>query len=215
MAKYNIGDKVGRLTIIDNIYRPELKYKKYYLCKCECGKMKEIRRDSIGRSTFSCGCLNIEKSTKRLVNATKTHGMSDTKLFAMWRDMRNRCYNEKVDRYENYGGRGIKVCDEWNEDFEPFMEWAISNRYKEDLSIDRINVNGNYEPLNCRFIPIEKQSRNRTTNVMVDYYGKTICIKELSEITGLNDKMLYARYSRGDRGERLWRKPRQTKSTPR
>lgn len=215
MAKYKIGDKVGKLTILDTIKREDLKYKYYYLCKCDCGTIKEIRYDGLGRSTFSCGCLNIEKSTKRLVNATKKHGMSNTKLFAMWRDMRNRCYNEKVDRYENYGGRGIKVCDEWKDNFEPFMKWALANGYKDGLSIERIDVNGDYEPSNCKWIPVKQQARNKTTNVMIDYYGKRICIKELSEITGLNDKMLYARYSRGDRGERLWRKPRQTKSTPR
>ncbi|WP_137744545.1 hypothetical protein [Robertmurraya siralis] len=207
MAKYKRGDQVGKLIIIDLVKRDDLKYKYYYLCKCECGIIKEIRYDSLGRSTFSCGCLNKEINKGRLGNATRTHGMSNTKLFAIWRDMKNRCYNQKVDRYVNYGGRGIKVCKEWKENFEPFMEWALAKGYKDGLSIDRIDVNGNYEPSNCRWITKEKQYRNKTSNVMIDYYGKNICIKELSEITGLNDKMLYARYSRGDRGERLWRVP--------
>lgn len=208
MAKYSVGDKVGRLTIIEVINRPETKCKKYYLCKCECGTTKEIRYDSIGRSTFSCGCLNKEINKGRLGNATRTHGMANTKLYAIWRDMRYRCYNPKKNRYPNYGGRGIRICDEWKNNFEPFMEWALENGYKEGLSIERIDVNGDYEPSNCKWIAFEKQARNKTSNVMIDYYGKDICIVELSEITGLNDKMLYARYSRGDRGERLWRKPK-------
>lgn len=215
MAKYNVGDKVGRLTIIKEISRPEAKCKKHYLCNCECGTTKEIRYDSIGRSTFSCGCLNREVNKGKIGNATRTHGMSNTKLFSIWKDMRNRCYNKNVDRYNNYGGRGITVCKEWKESFEPFMEWAFANGYEEGLSIERKDVNGNYEPSNCIWITKEEQYRNKTSNVLVEYQGESICIKELSEKTGLNDKMLYARYSRGDRGERLWRKPRQVKSTPR
>ncbi len=205
MAKYKIGDKVGLMKVIDLVKRKDLKYKYYYLCKCECGVIKEVRYDGLGRSTFSCGCLNKEKVKGRLGNATRKHGMTNTKLYAIWRDMRNRCYNKKVDRYINYGGRGIKVCAEWKGNFEPFMKWATANGYEAGLSIERIDVDGDYEPSNCKWIPYKKQARNKTSNVIVDYYGKNICIKELSEITGLNDKMLYARYSRGDRGERLWR----------
>ncbi|MEC1716608.1 hypothetical protein [Schinkia azotoformans] len=203
-----IGKKFGMLLVLEKRYKPEAKYKYYWLCKCDCGKIKEIRNDQLGRSTVSCGCYNKSLNQTKIADATRTHGMTDTKLYSMWRDLRNRCYNKNVDRYQNYGGRGITVCNEWKEAFEPFMEWAFSNGYKEGLTIDRIDVNGNYEPSNCRFISKKAQMRNKTSNVMINYYGNTICIKELSEITGLNDKMLYARYYRGDRGERLWREPK-------
>lgn len=212
-----IGKRFGRLTVIRKDYKPKGSsgYRYYWICKCDCGNIKSVRSDQLreNSTTISCGCYNKELSSKKLAEATRTHGMSSTKLYTMWRDMRHRCYSKKTDRYENYGGRGIEVCNDWNEKFESFMEWAFNNGYKEGLSIDRIDVNGNYEPSNCRFVTIKEQYRNKTNNVFVEYEGRKICIQELSEITGINAKRIYARYYRGDRGERLWRKERERKKS--
>jgi hypothetical protein len=101
---------------------------------------------------------------KRRTNYEK-HGMSDTRLYSIWTKMNRRCYEEKNNRYNIYGGRGITVCYEWHL-FIPFMEWALSNGYKDNLTIDRINVNGNYEPKNCKFSTQGEQQRNRRKSDM-------------------------------------------------
>lgn len=93
--------------------------------------------------------------------SSKTHGMSDTRLWRIWREMRRRCDYPKHIKYKHYGGRGIKVCDEWNKDFMAFYSWAMANGYDEKLTIDRIDVNGNYEPSNCRWLDYRSQNLNR------------------------------------------------------
>ena len=99
--------------------------------------------------------------------------------------MIQRCENENIERYDIYGGRGIEVCKEWKEDFLNFYNWAINNGYKDNLSIDRIDVNGNYEPNNCRWATAKEQARNMRTNVNLTYNGETHCISEWAEITGI------------------------------
>lgn len=112
--------------------------------------------------------------------------MSNTKIYMMWKNMKKRCYNPKCDRYKNYGGRGVKICNCWLKDFKYFYNWAMKNGYKEGLSIDRIDVNGNYEPRNCRFISMEEQYLNRTDNHNITYKGKTQTMKKWSDELGIN-----------------------------
>ncbi|MGR5866955.1 hypothetical protein ACT7DZ_33690 [Bacillus cereus] len=112
--------------------------------------------------TRSCGCLEYENQQ---VSGFK-HGQTKTKLYYVWNSMRSRCHNPNVLHYHNYGGRGIKVCKEWKEHFEPFYVWVITSGYKEDLTIDRINNDGNYEPLNCRWATYKEQANNKRTNVI-------------------------------------------------
>lgn len=112
--------------------------------------------------------------------------MSKTRIYQMWKNMKKRCYNPKCDKYKSYGGRGIVVCNCWLKDFMNFYRWALKNGYKENLSIDRIDVNGNYEPKNCRFITTEEQYLNRTDNHNITYKGKTQTLKEWSAELGIN-----------------------------
>lgn len=206
-----IGKRFGKVVVIKKVIKNDKKYKYYWLCKCDCGNEKEIRNDCLKENKIiSCGCYTKKIRAKNIIKATFKHGMSETKLYRIWADMKKRCLNKKVDRYKNYGGRGITICNEWL-GFESFKDWALSNGYKEGLSIERINVNGNYEPSNCTWINFKEQSRNRTTNIFVIYNNKKICLAELSEITRIDSKVLYMRYNRGDREERLWRTPRISK----
>lgn len=115
------------------------------------------------------------------------------KLFNVWRNMIRRCYDIQSDRYYAYGKRGIIVCDEWKNDFHCFVRFAVSNGWKDGLSIERIDCNGNYCPENCKFITMAEQARNKTSNVLITYNGETKCVVEWCEILGLKPKTIYKR----------------------
>lgn len=152
-----VGKKYGRLTIIrqaPDYIAPNGSHRDRWVCLCECGKetiaLGVNLRDG---HTQSCGCL---RKTNHV-----THGGTGTRLFVIWRSMHQRCYNPKSISYEYYGARGIIICPEWKDDFSNFRKWALSNGYADNLSIDRIDVNGNYEPSNCRWATATEQRINQ------------------------------------------------------
>jgi len=129
-------------------------------CKCNCSNQTElivIGNSLVSRNTKSCGCLNSEMSKIRFT----THGKYQTRLYNIWREMKARCHDINNPRYKDYGGRGIKVCQEWLDDFMNFYNWSMDNGYSEELEIDRIENNGIYEPSNCRWTTREIQCRNQ------------------------------------------------------
>lgn len=138
---------------------------------------------------------------KKHTNDKTYHGLKDTRLYHIWFGMKARCYNANSENYKHYGGRGIKICDEWKNDFMKFYNWAIRNGYDDELSIDRINVDGNYEPTNCRWATASEQAKNRRKNMLMNltYKNKTMTIKEWSEHLGLREatirKRLYSGWS--------------------
>lgn len=151
------GQKFGRLTVVE---RHGVKDgHAAWLCKCDCGNTTVVNGRNLrnGRTT-SCGCYHKEI----LINRSKTHGMSKTRLYRIWHNMKNRCFYTKDKHFNDYGGRGITVCDEWKNDFESFKKWSLSNGYSDELTIDRINNDGNYEPSNCRWVTMKEQCKNRT-----------------------------------------------------
>lgn len=125
-----------------------------------------------------------------------THGGSGTRLYETWCGMKKRCYNAKDKRYDRYGGRGITICDEWRNDFKAFYDWAMANGYSEELTIDRIDVNGNYRPENCRWVDARVQQRNTTRNHFVTVHGETKTIAEWSEITGISQDVIKDRLNK-------------------
>ena len=125
------------------------------------------------------------------------NGLSKTRLNNIYHNMKNRCNNPKNYRYKNYGKRGIKVCDEWQNSFLSFYDWSINNGYNEELTLDRIDVNGNYEPLNCRWIPLEQQFYNKTDNVYYIVNGEKKCLSELCKEYNMPYQTVRKRLERG------------------
>lgn len=158
-------------------------------CKCDCGK-EFVAYSATLRSgkTKSCGCRTGEIAKETMT----THGLSDTRLHIIWIQMRGRCEKPKNDAYKDYGGRGIKVCDEWAY-FINFYHWAMANGYKDGLSLDRIDNDGNYSPSNCRWANQKQQCRNTRRNRAITFNNKTLCMAEWSEISGVPYDTLRAR----------------------
>lgn len=125
------------------------------------------------------------------------HGKSSTRLYRTWTRMKTRCYNKKFQHYKSYGGRGIKVCDEWLHDFMAFYNWAVSHGYNDNLTIDRIDVNGDYEPNNCRWLTNEEQQNNKRNNIHLTYKGKTQTISQWANELGIKRDLIWSRYQRG------------------
>jgi hypothetical protein len=155
-----IGEKFNRLTVIEDLgYKQIGESGKYHfvLVKCDCGNKREMLYTDVrlGHSK-SCGCYSHDKAKERLTK----HGHSNTRLYRIWKDMKRRCYSPNRRNYKDYGGRGITVCEEWLKDFINFYNWAIGNGYEDHLTIERIDVNGNYEPDNCCWILRSKQNGN-------------------------------------------------------
>lgn len=127
----------------------------------------------------------------------KTHGMRRTKLYNKWCSMKERCENPHNKSYKHYGGKGIKVCNEWSTSFKNFMEWATCNGYQEDLTIDRIDNLKGYEPSNCRFVTTYYQNRNYSRNHMLSYKGETLCLADMASKYGINRATLLYRLKSG------------------
>lgn len=194
------GKKFGRLLVLQFSKKQKKDY--YWECKCDCGKLKIVNGRCLRSGNIkSCGCYKNEL----FCNMATTHKSSRTKLYNIYKYMLGRCYNKNNDRYKNYGGRGIKVCDEWKNDFMNFHDWAYENGYKEEIlpngrnkwTIDRIDVNGNYEPSNCRWITIQEQALNKTNTVKLSYKGETLSRKEWANKLGINDLTITWRLKNG------------------
>lgn len=205
-GKNLIGERFGRLIVIKEKGRNKRR-QKIWLCKCDCGKEKEIPTSYLtSGDTTSCGCYRKECEIKNLSKTwgkPRTHGLSNTRLYQIWADMKDRCYNIKSVSYKDYGERGVKVCDEWINDFVCFYNWAIKNGYNDTLSIDRINVNGNYEPNNCRWTTSKEQANNKRNTRKITIYGETKTAYEFEKQYGIKAHLLIDRYNKGYRDDKL------------
>lgn len=182
------GQRFGKLTVLEECGRKNGSV--VWRCKCDCGNEVSVRANSLRKGkTMSCGCYNRDIITK--------HGMGRTRLHGIWSNMRHRCGNSQAINADRYIERGIKVCKEWANSFEAFAEWALANGYRDDLSIDRIDNNGNYEPSNCRWVTVKEQGRNKRNNVLITHNGETHCLSEWAEITNQPQGRLRMRYHRG------------------
>lgn len=194
------GQKFGRWTVLyegEPLMRGDNRVIHKWVCQCDCGKIKSVSERSLldGRST-SCGCYHSEIMKDVSKKANSTHGMSNTRLYRTWRHMLNRCYNKNDIRYDIYGARGVVVCDAWQK-FENFATWAMDNGYSDSLTIDRIDVNGNYEPENCQWVDNKTQANNRRSCRLYEIDGETHNIAEWCRIYNKPYKLVWKRLNKG------------------
>ena len=177
------GKRFGRLVVLEQAeYHIDKKGRKIRMwkCKCDCGNETIVRHGGLqSGTTTSCGCFH-----KEIVGSlNRTHGLSANcgRLYPLWKSIKYRCYNINSKDYDRYGGRGIVMCDEWVNDFQSFYDWAIANGYTEGLTIERKDVNGNYCPENCCWIPKSEQPKNRRNSHFITYKGETKTLSEWSK----------------------------------
>lgn len=156
----------------------------YWLCVCDCGGQKTVRASHLHTGNVtSCGCAK----------GRKTHGERHGRIYTIWANMKQRCNNRNARQYQDYGGRGITVCDEWDTSYEAFRDWAKENGYRDDLTIDRINNDGPYTPENCRWATPRDQSNNTRRNRYLTHNGETHSVSEWARILGINQGTLRKR----------------------
>lgn len=187
-----IYKKFGRLTVLEEC-KERKGGKKVYKCICDCGNIKNVMGTSLrDGTTRSCGCLARENTRKRSI----THGQSHTRLYKIHNNIKDRCCNANSKDYPNYGGRGIKVWDEWLK-FKGFYDWSMSNGYNDTLTIDRIDVDGNYEPSNCRWVDMKTQQNNRRNNVYLTYKNKTQTMSQWADELRISVQTIKTRHRKG------------------
>lgn len=177
--------KIGKWLVLELISKGTNINSKY-LCRCDCGREKSVFGNVL-RNGKSKGCLNC---------AMTKHGLSNNRLYFLLQEMKYRCYNTNCHAYKYYGGKGVVVFDEWLINPQSFIIWALNNGWQDGLSIDRIDSNGNYEPLNCRFTTSLQQSRNRSNSRILEYMGKKMSVSEWCEHLNLSDYTVFDRLNK-------------------
>ena len=208
-----VGQKYGRLTVIERAessVQPSGQKKTKWRCKCDCGNETIVTAyDLYHGHTKSCGCYFKEYILKlrATIKSEEKRHRGQNRLKKIYFGMIYRCYNPNASGYYKYGGRGIKVCDEWLGNYELFETWAYQNGYDLNLSIDRIDVNGDYTPKNCRWATMKKQANNKRTTRWVEYNGEKMSASEFAEVIGLSYCTVYSRMRRGWSIQRIINQP--------
>ena len=180
------GKKFGRLTVEKFEYCGPNGHA-YWRCKCDCGNYKVVRASHLkSGNVISCGCAQTRK----------THGGTNSRIYPIWNNMKQRCSNPNSIEFHLYGGRGIAVCEEWRNSFKHFRDWAFSNGYRDDLTIDRKDNNGPYCPENCRWATMREQANNTRRTRFLTYNGETHSVSEWARILGINQSTLNMRLNK-------------------
>ena len=186
------GQRFGKLIAIEVVGKSKTG-NMIWECKCDCGNTKNIWSTAlVSGNTKSCGCSRVDAVHRR----KDYHGDKAERLYHIWGGMLVRCNPKCAHRSSAYSAKGIKVCDEWK-DYRAFRKWALANGYRDDLTIDRIDVNGDYEPSNCRFATQKEQQNNRSNNHRITYNGETKTLAQWAEIVGINASAISKRIRRG------------------
>ena len=190
--------KFNNLLVVSRVENDKFGNAKW-LCECDCGNKVEVLGTHLrSNHTKSCGCLMIKHAKE--IKRKSIHNMIDTRIYRIWLGIKNRTNPKSKDiytTYKNYSGRGIKICEEWKKDFLAFYKWSIENGYNDKLTIDRIDVNGNYEPNNCRWITMKGQNNNKRNNVIIEFNGEKHTLTEWNEKMQFPKGLLKNRLVRG------------------
>lgn len=187
------GMTFHRLTVLE--FFENKNNRNYWKCRCECGNIINASTNQLKSGhTKSCGCFRSD--TTKIVH--KKHGKKHIRLYKTWCGMKARCNNPNEKSYIDYGKRGISVCIEWENDFSTFYDWAMDNGYKDNLTIDRINTNGNYCPENCRWITKAEQANNTRRNIMIEFLGINKSLKQWTDYMGWQYTKYNMRHHRGN-----------------
>lgn len=187
------GQRYGKLVAIR--FERISKRRTYWLCKCDCGNEKVIRSDCLTRIQ-SCGCVKKQQDFQNL-HIVNNHGMTRHPAYCIWLGMIDRCYDPTNPYYKDYGGRGITVCEEWK-DVREFCKWMDSNGYKKGLSVERMDVNGNYVPYNCKLIPRNEQAYNKRNTVYALTDKGVVAVAKEAKLNGIPLKTAKNRINRGE-----------------
>lgn len=208
-----VGKTFGNLFVESRIQNDKYHHSQYS-CHCICGnKLIVLGGSLLNNRTKSCGCLRKKMTTEK---STK-HGLRKTRLYGVWLNIKNRCNNRKDENYLYYGGRGITVCNEWCNDFKTFYDWAMANGYDKnakfgECTVDRIDVNGDYCPENCRLVNMDIQANNSRKNVIINCYGETLTVAQAAKKYNLSYQCLSQRIKAGWDTKRAIETPIQKRS---
>lgn len=211
----NKGERFGRLVVIKEVEPRQCKKGKVrrFLCQCDCGNTTTVAINHlVSGETKSCGCYKKEPSLMAAKSQKYPKHMTSSRLYTIWNGIKSRCYVKASSSYKRYGAKGITMCDEWKNDFVSFYNWSIENGYADNLTIDRINGEGNYEPSNCRWASYTKQANNTKANVFLTLNGRTHTFAEWGRIVGIKSTTLQQRKYAGWSDERTITIPVRRKS---
>lgn len=191
---YDLSGKVfGSLTVISK--NSSGSGTVFWNCKCKCGKTIQVSTGRLNSGNVtSCGC----SKRNRIIEQNTTHGLANTRLYKIWCGMKKRCFNKNSQSYNNYGGRGISICNEWINNFQAFYDWSISNGYSENLTIERINVNGNYCSDNCRWVTLKEQTKNQRKTIRYTLFGIEKPLIEWCDYAEIKNSRAYQRFKNGN-----------------
>lgn len=184
------GRRFGNLVVLGR-RGSDNKGQSLWLCHCDCGVEKIVRGHDLKGGVKSCGC------SRKTSTGLYKHGLSYTRLHGLWRNVKDRCYNPRNKDFHNYGGKNVKMCDEWRTDFVSFYNWANANGYKEGLTLDRIDYNGDYCPENCRWATWLQQANNTRRNIHATINGEVKTVSEWCRIYGVNYRSVQSRIYKG------------------
>lgn len=182
------GKRFGKLLVIEKTNEKSKNNGEYkYKCKCDCGKEILVRGSNLkSGNSKTCGCVRIMSNSP----ISRGRRKNNIRLYNIYQNMKQRCYDKKCKEYKHYGGRGIIICNEWKNDFLTFYDWSLKNGYSNELSIDRIDNNGNYEPINCRWATRIQQANNTSKNRIIEYNGERKTLAEWSRILNMSQQKL-------------------------
>lgn len=191
-----IGDRFGSLVVLC-MTEPRHK-ERTYVCRCDCGNERIATSSHLYHGiTTSCGCKKGEHVREGRLKARGGKPFHNKHIVSLRQNIITRCYRKYSKSYKDYGGRGIKMCDEWLNDYESFETWCIKNGWRNDLEIDRIDNNGDYSPGNCRFVSKRDNCNNRRSSRMISAFGETMSMANIARKYGVNYSRLQTLLKKG------------------